>query len=138
MRVRRFTYRETRLDRELILRDFDDGRLQALVAIRCLDEGVDVPSTRMAVLMASSSNPREFIQRRGRILRRDAGKSFAVIHDLIAVPPFGSSTGTPAGERSLMRRELQRFIEFADLARNQNQARAVLAPIQDQFQLLDE
>jgi superfamily II DNA or RNA helicase len=138
MRVRRFTYREDRSEREEILREFDESRLQALVAIRCLDEGVDVPSTRTAVLMASSSNPREFIQRRGRILRRYPGKDFATIHDLIAVPPMNNSAGTPAAERSLMRREIQRFIEFATLARNHHQARAVLAPIQDQFHLLDE
>lgn len=53
-------------DREALRTQFEQGQLQALVAIRCLDEGVDIPAIRTAVIMASSSNPRQFVQRRGR------------------------------------------------------------------------
>jgi superfamily II DNA or RNA helicase len=69
VRAHPFTAHEDAKTRQDLLRRFADGDLQALVAIRCLDEGVDVPSTRTAYLLASSSNPREFIQRRGRVLR---------------------------------------------------------------------
>ena len=84
LRVHRFTAREEIPTRRTLLQNFADGELQALVAMHCLDEGVDVPSTRTAYILASSSNPRQFIQRRGRVLRRYPGKEAAVIYDLIA------------------------------------------------------
>ncbi len=121
MRVHPFTAREDAQDRQHLLECFASGDLQALVAMKCLDEGVDVPETRTAYILASSGNPREFIQRRGRILRRAPGKKVAEIHDLIAVPPLGrvsQSSPTFASERKIMRRELQRFKEFAELALN--------------------
>src|SRR5690606_3374530 len=68
--IGRFTAQESNVERKQLLSDFDNQVLQALVAMKCLDEGVDVPSTQVAFILASSSNPREFIQRRGRILRR--------------------------------------------------------------------
>lgn len=81
IRAHRFTAHEDAKTRQELLGRFDRGDLQALAAIRCLDEGVDVPSTRTAYLLASSSNPREFIQRRGRVLRRAPGKDHATIYD---------------------------------------------------------
>ena len=64
-----------------------------LVAIKCLDEGVDLPAVDRALILASSSNPREFIQRRGRVLRRSPGKYSAVIHDALVIPNEGDSEG---------------------------------------------
>ena len=104
---------------------FASGHLQALVAMRCLDEGVDVPSTQTAYILASSSNPKEFIQRRGRILRKAPGKKRAKIHDLIAVPPMEYQQYPKASfntERKIVEKELKRFNEFAGLAVNKNQA----------------
>jgi superfamily II DNA or RNA helicase len=102
--------------------------LQALAAMKCLDEGVDVPSTRTAYFLASSSNPREFVQRRGRILRKAPGKEYSIIHDLIAMPPSTFDTNSPTFnvERNIMRRELQRFKEFADPALNKHEALDVI------------
>ena len=88
LRIAKFTAEESAGERQELLKMFASGHLQALVAMRCLDEGVDVPSTRTAYILASSSNPKEFIQRRGRILRQSPGKEHAEIHDLIAVPPI--------------------------------------------------
>src|SRR5260370_41129158 len=128
--VHRFTAEENTKERQQLLIDFADGKLQALVAMKCLDEGVDVPSTRTAYILASSSNPREFIQRRGRILRKAPGKEFSIIHDLIAVPPtiwtVGRDSPTFGAERSIIRRELQRFKEFANPALNKHQALALI------------
>jgi superfamily II DNA or RNA helicase len=67
-----------------------------LVAIKCLDEGVDVPSVTHALILASSKNPREFIQRRGRVLRIAPEKSLAYVHDAIVLPPKPEA---PDGER---------------------------------------
>ena len=76
MRITKFTSEESAEERERIKADFAEGKhLQALVAIRCLDEGVNIPSIRTAFILASSTNPKEYIQRRGRVLRKYPGKS---------------------------------------------------------------
>jgi len=108
-------------EREYILDCFAKGKYQALVAIRCLDEGIDVPSARTAILMASTSNPREFIQRRGRILRRHEGKNRATIYDIIVLPPLTSGKRSYEDkdiEKKILRSELNRFKEFANDAEN--------------------
>lgn len=86
-----------------------------LVSIRCLDEGVDIPAVSHALILASSQNPRQFIQRRGRVLRRSPGKHLAVIHDAIVVPV---SLEDEPDQTSLLKSELLRSIEFASHAIN--------------------
>ncbi len=107
--------------------------------MRCLDEGVDVPATRTAFLLASSGNPREFVQRRGRVLRQSPGKEFAVLYDLIATPPSPEDleAGALTAERALLRRELRRFAEFADNARNMASAYNAIWSLADKFGVLD-
>lgn len=86
-----------------------------LVSIKCLDEGVDIPSVTHAFILASSQNPRQFIQRRGRVLRASHGKYSAVIHDAIVVPLAGDED---SGQTSLLRAELVRALQFAASALN--------------------
>jgi superfamily II DNA or RNA helicase len=86
-----------------------------LVSIRCLDEGVDIPAVSHALILASSQNPRQFIQRRGRVLRRSPGKEIAVIHDAIVVPVNAEDESE---QLSLLRSELLRSVEFASHAIN--------------------
>lgn len=125
--IARFTAQEPNKERKQILDNFASGNLQGLVAMKCLDEGVDVPSTQTAFILASSSNPREFIQRRGRILRRAEGKSEATIFDLIAIPPLGWTTNSNVNaEKSIIQHELKRFMEFAGSAINKHQALDVI------------
>lgn len=119
----RFTAKESQSERQDLLNRFGSGELQALVAIRCLDEGVDVPATRTAYMLASSSNPRQFVQRRGRILRNHPGKQYAVIHDFIVIPPPNMGVTDKdedafSVERSLVENELDRVNLFAESARN--------------------
>lgn len=115
---------------------FAKGLIQGLVAMRCLDEGVDIPAIETAVILASSSNPRQFIQRRGRILRKSPGKTQAELFDMIVTPP-ALGRKTRKVERNLLRKELARFVEFADLALNAGEARAKLYGLQQQYGLLD-
>jgi len=138
LRVMRFTAEEDAKTRQQLLKSFAEGDLQALVAMKCLDEGVDVPGTRTAYFLASSGNPREFIQRRGRILRRAPGKDYANIYDLVAVPPtiVGNNSPSFEAERSIMRRELQRFKEFANPALNKQQAIDVVWDIAKNYSLM--
>ena len=74
-RVNTYTANTALVEREMLRQQFESGELQGLVAIRCLDEGVDIPATRTAVILASSHNPRQFIQRRGRVLRPEIGRA---------------------------------------------------------------
>jgi superfamily II DNA or RNA helicase len=116
-RISRFTARESRGEREAILRNFRIGLIDALVAIKCLDEGIDVPACSTAYILASSRDPRQFIQRRGRILRRSPGKTIAAIHDFIVVLPEDAEDSSGAA-RNLIRSELRRVAEFSALALN--------------------
>ncbi|HEY9626526.1 MAG TPA: DNA phosphorothioation system restriction enzyme [Coleofasciculaceae cyanobacterium] len=134
--VKSYTAETSLEEREELRYQFIEGILQGLVAIRCLDEGVDIPAIQTAVILASSSNPRQFVQRRGRILRSSPGKERAELFDMIVIPP---DLGREAWriERNLLRKELQRFVEFADLAINSGSARKILLPLQEKYQLLE-
>ena len=120
--------------REKLRQQFERGELQGLVAIRCLDEGVDIPAIKTAVILASSSNPRQFIQRRGRILRPHPGKKKATLFDMIVMPP-DLERETWEIEKKLLRKELIRFMEFAELAVNAEEAISELLTIQEQYKL---
>ena len=119
-------------ERDYLLRRFAAGEYQALIAMKCLDEGVDVPAARVAILLCSSGNPREYIQRIGRVIRRCDGKQRAEIHDVIVGPvrtPMPHAAR--AVERDILRRELRRCDEIAALAENSAEAIAALANVMD-------
>ena len=97
-----------------------------LLSIRCLDEGVDIPKISHAIIVASSQNPRQFIQRRGRVLRRSNNKLNAVIYDCLVVP---LDTSDETKFDGLILSEAKRSIEFARTARNAASAEAVLRNI---------
>ncbi len=139
LRVRNFTYRESPAEREEILRDLGSGFLDAVVAIRCLDEGIDLPDLRMGFLLASSTNPRQFVQRRGRLLRKSEGKNFAEIYDFVIAPPDLGGDIDDASfnvERSLVQRELKRIEEFCNTADNGPEAQLKLQEIRKAYNFL--
>lgn len=113
----KFTGVEALADRKKILNNFDEKNYNALLAIKCLDEGVNVPSTQKAIFMASSGNNREYIQRRGRVLRKSeaTGKTKAEIFDLIVLPPTDSIDQI---SKKIVKSEFTRLKEFADCANN--------------------
>jgi superfamily II DNA or RNA helicase len=124
----RFTAREGLHERIEILRNFANRRYKVMTAMNCLDEGIDVPPTKVAIILASSSNPRQFIQRRGRILRLYPGKEEAIIYDFLTIPPLSdyNANETMDIERKIIRRELRRFNEFASTSINKFEARAII------------
>ena len=101
-------------DRSRTLQVFSE-RGGVVVSIRCLDEGVDIPRVSHALILASSRNPREFIQRRGRVLRRSPGKSIAYLHDVVVMPEDDDEDALGG---SILRAELARSIEFGSHAIN--------------------
>lgn len=109
-------------DRAFILERFAQSDLDVLVSMKCLDEGVDVPRTEQAIFCASTGNPRQFVQRRGRILRKSAEKHLATIYDMVVVPSTSRSIGNYNTEKRLIENELKRVYEFASLALNQMEA----------------
>ena len=105
-------------ERNSVLEDFGSGRLEVLTSMKCLDEGVDVPRSELAIFCASTGNPRQFIQRRGRILRNHPDKHKAVIHDLVVAPVVSYSDECFTMEQSLLRNELNRVRDFATMSEN--------------------
>ena len=122
--VRKFTSTETKQEREEIKAMFAEGSvLQAVTAIKCLDEGMNIPAIQKAFILASSTNPKEYIQRRGRVLRKAPGKEYAEIFDFITLPrPLEDvSICSPQEleyDKGLIKREFERMEEFADCALN--------------------
>lgn len=135
-RINTYTADTPLTEREELRHQFETNQLQGLVAIRCLDEGVDIPAIQTAVILASSGNPRQFIQRRGRILRPHPGKERATLFDMIVLPP-DLGRETLEVERNLLKKELRRLLEFADLADNAGEARVKLLQLQKRYGLLD-
>lgn len=87
IKTAQFTANENSMERKQLIRDFAEGDvLQGLVAIKCLDEGVNVPAVDKAFILASTTNPKEYIQRRGRVLRKYKGKEYSVIYDFVTLP----------------------------------------------------
>lgn len=104
-------------DAPSILESFEHGDIQILLSMKCLDEGVDIPRAQNAIFISSTGNPRQFIQRRGRVLRTCKGKDMAYIWDLIVMPPDISESVSTV-ERSLFAGEVRRILNFAALADN--------------------
>lgn len=119
------------------IRAFEEGHIDMLFAMKCLDEGVDVPRTEVGIFTSSTGNPRQFIQRRGRLLRKHKDKTFATIYDLIVVPNFNYNRdrSTFEMERSLVRGELTRVAYFASLASNYNEISSTLSELADYYEL---
>lgn len=125
MNVAQFTSNENMETRVLIKEQFQRGdRLQAIVAIKCLDEGVNIPGIKTAFILASTTNPKEYIQRRGRVLRKAPNKSCAVIYDFVTLPRPLDSVASLTIEQAqrdlaLVKSELARIKEFGRLSLSQ-------------------
>lgn len=137
-----FTSNEDSRTREILKSEFDSGEIiQALVAIRCLDEGVNIPSIDKAIIMASSTNPKEYIQRRGRVLRIYKGKTHAIIYDFVTLPRKleDISSYTDFGyDLGLIKREISRVKDFARLSLNECDSYRLINEIEDVYGYIKE
>ena len=107
-------------ERDYLIKKFKEGDYQVLVAIKCLDEGIDIPSARRAIIMASSTNPREYVQRIGRIIRQAEGKQNAELYDMIIKPDFNSFKNEDLEnfEKHIFEAELRRVRDLSQNAIN--------------------
>ncbi|MDY2883425.1 MAG: DEAD/DEAH box helicase family protein [Romboutsia timonensis] len=139
LKTHTFTSEEDKNERKNILERFKQGDLQAITAIRCLDEGIDIPELRRAFILSSSTNPKEFIQRRGRILRKSKSKEYAEIYDFIVVASLDKryinelTDEELIVEKKIFLRELDRFVEFASLSINEIESHNKLMQIWDLY-----
>ena len=140
MKLRKFTSEEDYETRTLIKQAYINGDLQALVAIKCLDEGVNIPAIKTAFILASSTNPKEYIQRRGRVLRLYKGKKYAEIYDFITLP--NGLNGVDCSNiniknigKNLARKELIRVIDFVNLAKNKSECNNIIDDIKSAYNL---
>ncbi len=108
----KFTASEDITERMQLIDSFNKGYIEYLVAIKCLDEGINIPSIKSALILSSNDNYREFVQRRGRILRLYKNKDIAHIYDVIVLPSYTND--------SFAKIEFRRYYEYARLALNQN------------------
>lgn len=122
-------------DREEILSDFAAGKLHVLTSMKCLDEGVDVPRSELAIFCSSTGNPRQFIQRRGRVPRTHKDKKMAELHDLVVVPEVSPNSNSYRMEQSLLRGELARVNNFALLSENPSYSEMELRGVLDHYGL---
>lgn len=143
MKVSKFTAEENIDERNAIKQHFKHGDdLQAIVAIKCLDEGVNIPGIKTAFILASTTNPKEYIQRRGRVLRKspETGKEYAEIFDFVTLPrPLDEVSGLTEEQMrrdySLVKNELKRVLEFGRLAMNSMEASQLVWEICDCYHL---
>lgn len=130
--VKQFTANST--SRQEILKNFEESKIHVLTSMKCLDEGVDVPRSELAIFCASTGNPRQFIQRRGRVLRLHKDKIHATIHDLVVVPEVADESNYEM-EKGLVKKELERVVDFANLAMNKTDTYETLKNILDYYNL---
>lgn len=144
MKVSQFTSKEDVEERHILKQEFERGEnLQALIAIKCLDEGVNIPKIKVAFILASTTNPKEYIQRRGRVLRLSPGKDYAEIYDFITTPrPLNEVSSLTVEEMkkdlSLIKNELSRAEEFARIAMNEMEADLVIQAIKEAYNINEE
>ena len=143
MRVAKFTSDEDIKQRESIKDRFQKGELQAIVAIKCLDEGVNIPAIKTAFILASTTNPKEYIQRRGRVLRKFPGKEYAEIYDFVTLPrPLSNVSSHTKDELkadyTLVINELRRMKEFSASSQNSIDSNAIIWHIQKAYVLTDK
>ncbi len=138
MKISRITYKEDAKERRRTIKEFNDGNTEGIIAISCLDEGVDIPSIKTAFIMSSSDNPREYIQRRGRVLRIHPSKDHADIYDFVVIPKSLSEvnpTGNHVGiELKMIAKEIKRIIEFSRVSLNPEESNLLLKDIANAYQ----
>ena len=138
MRTEQFTSRQSMEERKYRIEQLKKQEIQGLVAIKCLDEGVDIPQIRTAFILASTTNPKEYIQRRGRVLRLAPNKNYAEIYDFVTMPCEElESTEDRDNSLGLIKRELLRMVEFNDLAKNSYANEYQIHQIIDKYDLYD-
>lgn len=134
LKMNSYTSEDQNLDE--VLRGFEEGKIEVLFAMKMLDEGVDVPRAEVGIFASSTGNPRQFIQRRGRLLRKHKDKTFATIYDMVVIPKLEGNLGEFFNiEKNLVKNELNRVAYFASLAMNFYDSKEALEDVCQKYDL---
>lgn len=130
----KFTGEESLHRRNEVIKSLDRKQIEAIIAIKCLDEGVDIPSATIGIFLSNNTDPREYVQRLGRVLRRHepSNKQLAYVFDFIVLPPASVDSGNSAA-RNLVKTEVKRIKFFEELAKNESEVRENLGRILDMY-----
>ena len=131
--VHHYTYQSE--NRHEVMKNFELGLIDMLFSMKCLDEGVDIPRAENAIFCSSTGNPRQFIQRRGRVLRKHPDKDIARIFDIVVLPLPSSALENSKSERKIVRDELIRLIYFARLSLNYYESMNLFSDIAKRYNL---
>lgn len=127
------------VDKRQLLSEFSEGTSNGLLSIGCFNEGIDVPSTRFALFIASSTNPKEFVQRRGRVLRWAPGKTKAIICDVLVTPGISDASSLSQEEidlcKSVLVPELQRYKIFSEDSLNMSESFKFITPLLNKYRI---
>lgn len=139
-KVMKFTSQESREERFEVINKFEKQEINAVIAIKCLDEGVNIPSIERAYILGSTGNYREYVQRRGRILRRYPNKIIAEIYDYLVVPRnfyYNKPTNllTFSFEKKMVENELKRLEEYNSLALNKERNENMLSSLKKYYSI---
>jgi superfamily II DNA or RNA helicase len=130
----KFTGDESLRLRNKVIKSLYSKQIEAIIAIKCLDEGVDIPSASIGIFLSNNTDPREYVQRLGRVLRQHepSNKNLAYIYDFIVLPPSTADSSNSAA-RNLVKTEVKRIKFFEELARNATEVREELGNILDKY-----
>ena len=134
IKTSKFTGDESLVLRNKVIKSLDSRLIEAIIAIKCLDEGVDIPSATTGIFLSNNTDPREYVQRLGRVLRRHeaSNKNVAFIYDFIVLPP-STIDSTLSAARNLVKTEVKRIKFFEELARNAKDVNESLGDILDMY-----
>lgn len=126
-----------------IINNFSAGHYDAIVANRVLDEGADIPAAKNCIMLASTGNPKQFIQRRGRVLRKFAGtygdksnKTHANIYDILVIPDISEYEADVATiERQIVSSQIKRQEIMARIALNKDSCLKEIERLKVKFSL---
>ena len=137
----KFTGTNTVEERLSAIKNLRNHSINAIVAIKCLDEGVDIPSAKLAFFLSNNTDPREYVQRLGRVLRLSENKEMSEIYDYIVTPPSDVIYNDESGRkiaRNMIKNELIRVKFFNGLAINSQYAQSVIDDAVDEYRFYFE
>ncbi len=136
MRYMRFISGTSTQARKDMMSRFKNQKLDAIIAMNCLDEGVDIPNAETAIILASSNNSKQYIQRRGRVLRKPykESKKIADIYDFICIPPADPSISFLM-QQNLIKKQLERIDEFSHISLNHDENSIMIENLKEEWKI---
>ncbi|MFP3257210.1 MAG: DEAD/DEAH box helicase family protein [Candidatus Nanopusillus acidilobi] len=123
-------------ERRQAIKLLSEGKIDCILAMKVLDEGLDIPFAEREIIISSSSNPRQYIQRAGRILRKSENKKIAEIYDIIIYADLEKiSFELNQIEKNVISNEIKRAMYFCNSARNKYECIKLILNLGEKFNI---